>query len=147
MPTTPELDLPYPAAGSPDNVPYDMQLLAEAVETQLLGVVSDSFFTPESGITVDLMRAARIGPLAVIQIELSGVTYSSGEQSTNLGTLDLEWWPIQNCAALLGRGGSGAQIAGTVREDTGLLYIRNSTEAASSTTVVCSATYILASAV
>lgn len=35
MPTTPALDLPYPAAGQSDNVPNDMQQLAEATEAAL----------------------------------------------------------------------------------------------------------------
>lgn len=43
MPSTPRTALPYPASTAADNVPLDLQLLAERVEAKMVGHVGTAY--------------------------------------------------------------------------------------------------------
>ena len=72
MPTTPAYDLPYPAPSSTPDVPFDLQALAEAVETRL----EDALVKPAAVLTRSSQTA--VGNVGYQKIPLNASEVNRG---------------------------------------------------------------------
>jgi hypothetical protein len=110
MPTTPTLALPYPAPGDAPDVPYRMQLLAEAVEAAspvkvrtganvAVGAVAAGASTT---VTVTFTTAFTGTPIIIAQTSSTRLGVATTAKSNTGFTLTLSNWT------------AGASVAGTL---------------------------------
>lgn len=78
MPETPYLGLPYPNAGNEDNVPYDMQRLAEEAEAQIIAGGATAFTSADITYQNSFTAFTSAGWSAPAYCRVGGFKYITG---------------------------------------------------------------------